>query len=384
MKTNSDAPQTLYLGLDVHKAETVISILEPDRDAEPRHHGAVATTVHALERAMRRIAKNQNRELSDLHVCYEASGCGFWIARRLIQMGIRCDVIAPSLIPTKSGDRIKTDKRDAAKLAKNLRSNDLVPVNIPDSVDEAIRDLCRARTDAVDDLRRAKSRLLAMLRRLGYNYDGKTHWTEAHMRYLRHLTLPDAAHNRVLEDNLTTIDFHHQRIAKLETEMLQLLEDWQRKPLVDALMAFKGFKLVAAMVTVSEIGTFTRFDHPKKLMAFLGLVPSENSSGNKQSRGGISKCGNPHARWLLIEQATHYRVSPKVSAQLSARQEGVARWIRELSWKTQTRLSHRFSTLKKRKLHHNKIKVSVARELCAFIWELGTRIEAKQGTPAQN
>jgi transposase len=384
MKTNSDAPRKLYLGLDVHKEQTVIAILESDREAEPRHYGSISTSQHALERAMRRIAEKQKRKLSDLHVCYEASGCGFWIARRLLQMGIQCEVIAPSLIPTKSGDRIKTDKRDAMKLAKSLRSNDLVAVNIPDSVDEAIRDLCRARTDAVDDLRRAKSRLLAMLRRLGYNYDGKTHWTEAHMRYLRHLTLPDAAHNRVLEDNIATIDFHHKRIEKLEAEMLQLLEDWQRKPLVDALMAFKGFKLVAAMVTVSEIGTFTRFEHPKKLMAFLGLVPTESSSGNKQSRGGISKCGNPHARWLLIEQATHYRVPPKVSAQLSARQEGVDRWIRELSWKTQTRLSHRFSTLRKRKLHHNKIKVSVARELCAFIWELGTRIEAKQNTTVQN
>ncbi|MBC8148249.1 MAG: IS110 family transposase [Verrucomicrobiaceae bacterium] len=384
MKTNSSAPQTLYLGLDVHKAETVIAILESDRDAEPRHYGSIATTQHALERAMRRIVKKQDIQLSDLHVCYEASGCGFWIARRLIQMGVRCDVIAPSLIPVKSGDRVKTDKRDAMKLAKNLRSNDLVSVNIPDSTDEAIRDLCRARTDAVDDLRRAKTRLLAMLRRLGYNYDGKTHWTEAHKRYLRHLTLPDKAHNRVLEDNITTIDFHVKRIAKLEEGMLQLLDDWQRKPLVDALMAFKGFKHVAAMVTVSEIGTFSRFEHPKKLMAFLGLVPTENSSGTKQKRGGISKCGNPHARWILIEQATHYRVPPKVSAQLSARQEGTAPWIKELSWKTQTRLSHRFKMLKKRQLHHNKIKVSVARELTAFIWELGTRIEAKQDTATQN
>ena len=384
MNTNSSTPQTLYLGLDVHKAETVIAILESDRDAEPRHYGSIATTQHALERAMRRIAKKQNRELSDLYVCYEASGCGFWIARRLIQMGVRCDVIAPSLIPVKSGDRVKTDKRDAMKLAKSLRSNDLVAVNIPDSVDEAIRDLCRARTDAVDDLRRAKTRLLALLRRLGYNYDGKTHWTEAHLRYLRHLTLPDAAHNRVLEDNLTTVDFHHKRIAKLEEAMLQLLQDWQRKPLVDAMMAFKGFQLVAAMVTVSEIGTFSRFEHPKKLMAFLGLVPTENSSGKKQSRGGISKCGNPHARWILIEQATHYRVPPKVSAQLSKRQEGTERWIKDLSWQTQTRLSHRFSTLRKRQLHHNKIKVSVARELTAFLWELGTRIEAKQGTTMQN
>ena len=135
MKTNSSAPQTLYLGLDVHKAETVISILESDRDAEPRHNGNISTTQFSLERAIRRIAKKQNRELSDLPVCYEASGCGFWIARRLLQMGVRCDVIAPSLIPVKSGDRVKTDKRDAMKLAKSLRSNDLVPVNIPDSVD---------------------------------------------------------------------------------------------------------------------------------------------------------------------------------------------------------------------------------------------------------
>ncbi len=384
MKTNSDAPQALYLGLDVHKEQTVIAILESDRQAEPTHHGSVATSQHALARSIRRIAKSKGRKLSDLHVCYEASGCGFWIARRLLQMGVRCDVIAPSLIPTKSGDRVKTDKRDAAKLAKMLRSNDLVAVNIPDSVDEAIRDLCRARTDAIDDLRRAKTRLLAMLRRLGFNYSGKTHWTEGHKRYLRHLTLPDPAHNIVLEDNLATIDFHTERITNIEDAMLKLLEDWQRKPLVEALMAFKGFKLVAAMVTVSEIGTFSRFEHPKKLMAFLGLIPSEHSSGSRQKRGGISKCGNPHARWILVEQATHYRVPPKVSAQLSARQAGVARWIRELSWKTQTRLSHRFKMLRKRQLHHNKIKVSVARELCAFIWELGTRIEAKQGSKAQN
>ncbi len=381
MKTNSDTTRTLYLGLDVHKEQTVIAILEGDRDAEPRHYGSIATTQHALERAMRRIAKQQNRNLADLHICYEASGCGFWIARRLLQMGVRCDVIAPSLIPTRSGDRVKTDKRDAAKLAKMLRSNDLVAVHIPDSVDEAIRDLCRARTDAVDDLRRAKTRLLALLRRLGYHYDGsKTHWTQSHQNYLRGLKLPDAAHNRVLEDCIATIDFHEARIARLEDEMLQLLADWQRKPLVEALMAFKGFKLVAAMVTVSEIGTFSRFEHPKKLMAFLGLVPSENSSGKSRKQGGISKCGNPHARWLLVEQATHYRVPPKISPQLSERQRNAPRWIKELSWKTQTRLSHRFSLLRKRGMHHNKIKTAIARELVGFVWELGTRFESKSPT----
>ena len=380
MKPKSSAPKTLYIGLDVHKAETVIATLESDRDSEPQHYGSITTSQHALERAMRRIAKSHDRKLSDLHVCYEASGCGFWIARRLQQMGVRCDVIAPSLIPSRSGDRVKTDKRDAMKLAKHLRSNDLVPVNIPDSTDEAIRDLCRARTDAVDDLRRAKTRLLALLRRLGYNYDGKTHWTEAHKRYLRQLRLPDAAHNIVLEDNIKLVDDHNERIGRLEAAMLALLEDWQRKPLVDAMMAFKGFKLVAAMVTVSEIGTFSRFEHPKKLMAYLGLVPTENSSGTKKNRGGITKCGNPHARWILIEQATHYRVPPKVSAALSMRQVGQAKWIKELSWSTQMRLSHRFNMLRKRQLHHNKIKVSVARELVGFLWELGTRIESAQST----
>jgi len=208
MKPNSDTPKTLYIGLDVHKAETVTALLESRRDAEPRHYGSIATTQHALERVMRRIAKSQGLQLCDLHVCYEASGCGFWIARRLLQMGIRCDVIAPSLIPTRSGDRVKTDKRDAMKLARHLRANELVSVHIPDSIDEAIRDLCRARTSAVGDLRRAKTQLLALLRRLGYNYSGKTHWTEAHKRYLRQLTLPDAAHNIVLEDHIKLIDDH--------------------------------------------------------------------------------------------------------------------------------------------------------------------------------
>ena len=187
-----------------------------------------------------------------------------------------------------------------------------------------------------------------------------------------------ASVNRVMEDCIATVDFHEARIARLESEMLQLLADWQRKPLVEALMAFKGFKLVAAMVTVSEIGSFSRFEHPKKLMAFLGLVPSENSSGKSRKQGGISKCGNPHARWLLVEQATHYRVPAKISPQLSERQRNTPRWIKELSWKTQTRLSHRFSLLRKRGMHHNKIKAAIARELTAFVWELGTRFESQQ------
>ncbi len=376
MNTNSDTPKKLYVGLDVHKEKTVPALLGHRRNDEPEEFRAFQTTQHGLEKAMRAICKAKELKKTDLHVCYEASGCGFWIARRLLQMGIACEVIAPSLIPTQSGDRIKTDKRDAKKLAKALRANTLVAVNIPDRTDEAIRDLCRARTDAVGDMRRAKSRFLAFLRYHGYTYSGKTHWTEAHKRYLRELKLPDPVHHLVMENNLRVIDDVLERVANLEKAMSDLLDTWQRKPLVDALMAFKGFKTVAAMVIVSEIGSFSRFEHPKKLMAYLGLIPSENTSANKRRQGGITKCGNGHARWILIECATHYRYPPKISAALAKRQEGHRKWVRDLAWKTQQRLHKRYKTCSLRQLHYNKTKVAVARELAAFIWELGTRIEA--------
>lgn len=377
MQTNSDTPKKLYVGLDVHKEKTVPALLGSRRSDEPESFRVFQTTQHGLEKAMRTICKYRKLKPGELHVCYEASGCGFWIARRLLQMGILCEVIAPSLIPTKSGDRIKTDKRDAAKLAKALRSNDLVPVNIPDSTDEAIRDLCRTRTDAVGDLRRAKTRLLAFLRYHGYSYSGKTHWTAAHKRYLRDLKLPNPVHHLVLENNLGVIDEALDRVANLEQAMSDLLDNWQRKPLVQAVMAFKGFKTVAAMVIVSEIGIFSRFEHPKKLMAYLGLIPSENTSANKRKQGGITKCGNGHARWILIECATHYRYPPKISAALSKRQAGRSKWIRDLAWKAQQRLHKRHRACSLRQLHYNKTKVAVARELAAFLWELGTRIETQ-------
>ncbi len=377
MKTNSDTPKKLYVGLDVHKEKTVIALLESKREAQPVIYKTIATTQHALEKAMRGIIKTKHLAFADLHVCYEASGCGFWIARRFLQMGITCEVIAPSLISTKFGDMVKTDKRDAKSLALALRANTLVAVNIPDSTDEAIRDLCRARTDAVDDLRRAKSRFLAFLRYHGYSYTGKTHWTDAHKRYLRELKLPSPVLNLVMENNLVVIDEALARVANLEKAMSDLLETWQRKPLVEAVMTFKGFKTVAAMVIVSEIGTFSRFEHPKKLMAYLGLIPSESTSAKKRKQGGITKCGNGHARWILIECATHYRYPPKISAALSKRQDKRAKWIRDISWKTQQRLHKRHRACALRQLHHNKTKVAVARELAAFLWELGTRIEAQ-------
>lgn len=376
MKTNSDTTPEIYIGLDVHKEKTSVAVADPGAQGEIRSHGEVATTQVALERLIRRLAKARKVPLAAISVCYEAGGCGMWIARLFARMEVQCTVVAPSLIPTKAGDHVKTDKKDAIKLVRLLRAGELVAVHIPDETDEAIRDLCRARVDAVDDRRRAKTRLLAMLRRLGYNYGGKTTWNEAHKRYLRGIQLPFPAHRVILEELIDQIDSLDARIARLETHMEHLYADWHRKPVVDAIMALKGFQMIAAMMIVSEVGDFVRFTHPNQLMSYLGLTPGEYSSGGKQKQSGITKCGNSHARWILIECATHYRKEPKVGANLSERQKGQPRWIREISWNAQNRLYLRSKSLAKRLLHHNKVKVAVARELCGVIWEIGFKIQS--------
>jgi len=376
MKTNSDTTVKLYIGLDVHKEQTSIALAEPGSMGEIRSHGNVATSQIMLERVVRRIAKAHKIGLAELHVCYEAGGCGMWIARMFVRLKVPCTVVAPSLIPTKAGDQVKTDKKDAIKLARLLRAGELVSVHIPDETDEAIRDLCRARVDACDDLRRAKTRLLAMLRRLGFGYTGKSHWTEAHKRYLRDLKLPFKAHCIIMEELISQIDQLGERIARIETHMELMCADWGRKPVVDAMMALRGFRLIASMMVVSEIGDFVRFTHPKQLMSYLGLTPGEYTTGGKQKQGGITKCGNSHLRWLLVECATHYRPEPRISSALSIRQEGQPRWLKEISWKAQNRLHARFTKLRQRLMHHNKIKVSIARELTGVLWEIGVKMQA--------
>jgi transposase len=376
MKTNTDTTPALYIGLDVHKEKTSVAIADPGPQGEIRLHGEVATTQIALDRMIRRIAKTRGIPLSRISVCYEAGGCGMWIARMLVKMKVSCTVIAPSLIPTKSGDHVKTDKKDAIKLAWLHRAGELVSVFVPDETDEAVRDLCRARVDAIDDRRRAKTRLLATLRRLGFNYSGKTTWNDAHKRYLRDLSLPFPAHRVILEELIGQIDQLDARIARYESHMEHLYADWRCKPIVDAVMGLKGFQMIAAMMIVSEVGDFVRFTHPKQLMSYLGLTPGEYSSGGKSKRTGITKCGNSHARWILVECATHYGKEPRVGANLSTRQEGLPGWVRETSWTAQNRLYLRFSNLRKRLMHHNKIKVAVARELCGVIWEIGFKIQS--------
>jgi transposase len=361
-------PIELHLGLDVHKDSTTIAIAQPGPQGEIRLFGTISSDIDRLEKALRRIAKAHPN--AHLKVAYEAGPCGFVIARRLQQLKIPCLVAAPSLIPKKPGSPFKTDKRDAKALARLLRAGDLTPVYVPEATDEAIRDLCRSRTDAIDDHRRCKYRLKAFLLRHGYRYQGKANWSQPHMRYLRELVLPHPAMKVILEEYLQGIDAAHQRVQRIEASMLDLLQSWRLKPAVEALMAFRGFQLVAAMITVSELGNIHRFGHPRQLMTYLGLVPTESSSGPRQRLGGITRCGNGHQRWLLTECAEHYAIPPKVSKELSRRQEGQPQEVKALSWKAQNRLHLRFKRLLGRRLNRNKAKVAIARELCGFIWAL--------------
>ena len=377
MKTNSDTTTKLYIGFDVHKEKTTIAIAEPGATGEIRSYGEVATSQVAFERTLRKLAKARGVAMGEIHVCYEAGGCGMWIARMLVRLKVRCTVVAPSLIPSKAGDQVKTDKRDAIKLVRLLRAGELTAVHIPDETDEAIRDLCRARVDAMDDLRRAKNRLLAMLRRLGFRYTGKTHWTEAHTRYLRDLRLPFACHRVIMEELIGQIDQLVARIERLEGHMELMCAEWVKKPVVEAIMTLRGFRIIAAMTVVSEIGDFVRFTHPTQLMSYLGLTPGEYSSGGKRKQGSITKCGNSHLRWMLVECATHYKAEPRVSSALSMRQEGQPRWLKEISWKAQNRLHLRFTKLRQRLMHHNKIKVTVARELAGVLWEIGVKMQTQ-------
>lgn len=367
--------KTYYIGLDVHSETVAIAYTEAGSRAQATYHGECGGSNPAVEVALRKLAKKLGQKLQDLKICYEAGPTGFVLARRLIQLGLDCCLMAPSKTQRKITEPIKTDKRDAKMIAKLFRNGDITPVRIPPVLDEAVRDLCRARTDASDDLVRSKQRLGAFLLRIGFRYSGKTKWTPAHMRYLRQLTLPNDAHKLVLEEYIQAIDSGIERVARLQEVMKEHLTQWEWEPVVRALMGFKGFQEVSAMTVISELGDLRRFSHPGKLMAFLGLVPGESSSGGKRRQGAITKCGNSHARWMLVESAQHCRRAPKVSPALTRRQEDLSKEVKELSWRAQNRLSKRYRSLRARGVMDTKCVVAVARELSAFVWELQNKCD---------
>jgi transposase len=369
-----------HIGLDVHAKTVAIAAASSDGSLESL--GSCSASNLSIERALRKLAAKLGTAFTPLKVCYEAGPTGFVLARRLLDPGLETVVVAPSLIPSKPGERIKTDTRDALKLARLHRAGELRPVHLPDAADEAIRDVCRARTDASDDLRRAKLRLGSFLLRNGHHYSGKTKWTAAHLRYLRELELHSPAQKIVLEEYLLAVDSAVNRVDRLEKHMQELLQSWQRKSEVAALMAFKGFQIVGGMIIASEPGDLRRFEHPRQLMGYLGLVPGEHSSGAKRRQGSITKCGNSHVRWMLIESAQACRLPEKVSKALTDRQQGIPEAIRALLWRARNRLCKKYRRMRARGLHENKATTAIARELCAFIRELYVRV--LPGNPIRN
>ena len=366
--TRSTTPKT-YIGLDVHKSTISIAYAAAD-GSDPVFYGKTTGSNLSVERALTKLRKKFGVEKEDLRICYEAGPTGFVLVRRLIQLNYDCIVIAPSKIPQKSGDKVKTDKKDAKKLARLLRAGELDPIHVPSPKDEAIRDLCRARTDAVQARRRAKKQLLGFMLRNGMSYTGKTHWTQAHLNYIRKVAMPDPVQQIVLEEYIMEIDAAEERVARLYAHMEEQLESWDRAPMVRALMSLRGFQVITAMTLVAELGDLDRFKSPRKLMGYLGLVPGEDTSGPRRRQGAITKTGNSHARWMLVESANAYEKKEMVSPALSKRQEGQSREVKILSWNAQIRLCYRRRRLSARKLARNKVTIAIARELCGFLWEL--------------
>jgi len=360
----------IFIGLDVHKDTIDIAIAESDGSKEVSHYGKIDGDLAALDKAVRKLQSKG----AELYFAYEAGPCGYDIYRHLTKQGFSCIVVAPSLIPKKSGDRVKTDRRDAISLARLYRSGDLTAVYVPREDDEAMRDLSRAREDAVNASRTARQRLGAMLLRLGYRYNRKTMWNATHFNWLSTIKMSHPAQQIAFQEYIHAIMECGERVNRLTEQIQKLIPEWRLVPVVKALQALRGVSLMVATTTIAEIGDLSRFANPRQLMAYLGVVPSENSSGKKEKRGGITKTGNGHVRRALVEAAQTYHYQARVSRVLLARQEGLPDSIRKISWKAQVRLCGRFRKLTGRGKPRNKVVTAIARELSAFMWAIAKEV----------
>jgi len=360
---------TTFVGLDVHKDSTAIAKAETTGRDNPVYLGTVGPDIRELLKALKNLGKPEH-----VLVTYEAGPCGYELARQLHQHGYPCEVIAPNKIPRSDTQRLKTDRRDAMTLARLARSGDLIKVLIPDESDESIRDLTRAREDAVRARLKARQQLNALLLRHGHRYTDGSHWTAAHERYLANLQFPHPAQYITFAEYLQAAHECDARVTRITEALRAQTENWRLKPVVHALMTLRGIDFVAAVTVIAELGDLRRFAHPRDLMGFLGLIPSEYTTGDHRRQGEITRSGNGHARRILVEAAWNYRFPARISGLLYTRQEGQPQAVCDIAWKAQQRLCHRFRRLRSRQLHQNKICVAIARELAGFIWDIARQV----------
>lgn len=355
----------LYVGMDVHKESITLAVASEGEDI--RHIGTIPNQTAALDAVIRKLANSRKK----LCFAYEAGPGGYALYRHLQQAGYACLVAAPSLIPRKPGDRVKTDKRDAMKLTRLFRAGELTGVYVPDLEDEAVRDLFRARCSAKRMEKSARQNLLSFLLRIGVVYSGRA-WTKMHSCWLDELSLPHPVQQLTLQEYIDAIKQCQARVVRLDQMLQDVAKRWKREPDIRKLQALRGVSFFTAIGLVAELGDLHRFKSAGQFMAYAGLVPSESSSGASIRRGGITKTGNTYVRWLLVESAWAYRLKARKSSLLLKRQLGVSETVSNISWKAQVRLCGRYQRLLQKGKPKGKVITSIARELAGFVWALGT------------
>ncbi len=360
-----------FVGLDVHAETIAVAVAEPS--GEVRSLGIIPNRAEAVRRGIRKLGP-----AGQLRVCYEAGPCGYVLYWQLTELGVHCDVVAPTLVPVKAGDRVKTDRRDAQKLARSYRSGDLTPVWVPDAAHEALRDLVRAREAAKKDQLRARHRLQKLILRRGLRPAEEIKaWTAKHLAWVKTLRLTPAALEATLLDYLTEVDHARERIERLERAIDQAIEAAPEatRAVIEGLQSLRGVGHIAAATIVAEVGMLSRFGRPKQLMGYTGMVSSEHSSGDRIRRGAITKTGNAHLRRILVEAAWAYRHRPNVGGELRRRQKNASGEVKEISWKAQHRLHYRYARLLARGKVKQQVLAAVARELAGFVWAVGIEVE---------
>jgi transposase len=367
MKKHSEA----FVGVDAAKMRHAVAVAEGGRNGEVRYLGEIDSEPGAVEKMLRKLAERY----TTLHVCYEAGPTGYGLHRQVTDLGHDCAVVAPSLIPRKPGDHIKTNRRDAVSLARLLRAGELTSVWVPDAVHEAVRDLSRARETAAQERHKKRQQLLGFLLRHGRIFTGRSHWSLAHLRWLTRQKFEHPAQQIVFQEAIDAIQDAVARLGRIEQQLAAIVPDWSMAPVVAAYQAMRGVSFVAAVTFVVEIGDVRRFDNPRQLMAFIGLVPGERSTGATIRRVGITLAGNRRARRALVEGAWTYRFPARVGEELRTRTEGLPKAVRDIAWKAQVRLCGRYRRLIAAGKKKPVVIAAIAREMAAFLWAIRREVE---------